>query len=227
MTSKFSTALTRLQSHDTQVEIIKRRLRAFARELDELSEMSRGNAEQAKSDALRGGGMVSRLVATNVHGLRPGIWQDWIRLNERSIALAELASTIRCELATLRPAREPKPVHTTIPIGGNVICAEIAREGEEIDTAEGLRTLSHEEFDELVADQRRCIGQALPVQSGRNIVRGPVLTDVRVNGRKGERVAFIIAEIDGDTDPEFAAMINEDGGGAGEEVVEGEEVLSG
>jgi hypothetical protein len=224
MRSLIGSAIARLQGHDTQVEIAKRKLRGVAREFDELAKMSRANAESAKRDALRPGKLAASLIADGVGGLRPAIWQDWRRLNERSMALTELASAIRCELAVLHSPHEVKPFpqdQHDVTTDENILCAEIAREGEEFDSAEGPMRLSAEAFDELVEDQRKLIGLPTSVQNGKNIVRGPVLSDIRVTGRRGRRIAIMIAKIDAETDSDFAAAIKmqTNGTSAGDGVV--------
>ncbi len=96
MRSTLGTAAARLRDHATHAEIVKKKLRDVARCFENLAEMSRGNAQAATWAAMRPGGPPTPEYA------RRETWADRSRLLERSAALGEMASAIRCELAVLR-----------------------------------------------------------------------------------------------------------------------------
>lgn len=87
--------LLRLDGHRIHAKLAKKELRKVARNFEELSNMSRLNAESATWAALGPHG--GPLRAT-----RREAWLDSRRLLERSAALGEIASAIRCELAAAK-----------------------------------------------------------------------------------------------------------------------------
>ena len=89
---------------------------------------------------------------------------------------------------------------------GKELTIEFAREGEDLDGDEPT-TLTPVMFDELVDEQRRFIGQPLPVQSAGDIVRGPVLKDVVVEEEDGTRVAIAVVVVDDETGKRFLEMV--------------------
>jgi hypothetical protein len=85
-------ALVRLRVHRTHDEIVRRKLREFARFLEELEVMALDHAIGA-TDALLGPGGPPTLEFT-----RSETWKDRVVLLERSAALGALAVVLRCAL---------------------------------------------------------------------------------------------------------------------------------
>lgn len=92
MRSALGMGVARLRDHRAHCEIVKRKLRDVARCFEELAEMSRDNAEAATRAALDHVGPTPEFS-------RRETWTDRQRLLERSAAMGEVASAIRCELA--------------------------------------------------------------------------------------------------------------------------------
>jgi hypothetical protein len=96
MVSTIATAMARLRGHRVQFDIAKRKLRDMARCLEKLSEMSRHNADSATRAAMGSEGPPTPEYS------RLETWADRPLLLERSAAIGELGSAIRCELASVR-----------------------------------------------------------------------------------------------------------------------------
>jgi hypothetical protein len=109
----------------------------------------------------------------------------------------------------------------------DTIRIELLREGEEIDSADGIHAMTADVFDEVTQEQRASIGQRMMIQKPgtRALAQGPTIKDVLVEGDPGERVLFAVVEIDASTDQDVVAMMYGDGEedeGEGEDGEEGE-----
>lgn len=107
----------------------------------------------------------------------------------------------------------------------DTIRIELLREGEEIDSVDGVHAMTAAVFDEVTQEQRAAIGQRMAIQKPgtRVLAQGPIIKDVLVEGEPGERILFVVVEIDEATDQDVVAMMYGDGEeDEGEEDVVGE-----
>jgi len=87
-------AIARLATHRVHRDLVVKALRKQARDFEELAALSAWNAEAATHAALVDGPPAP-------DSARRECWEDRLRLSERSAALGELASGIRCAIAAV------------------------------------------------------------------------------------------------------------------------------
>ena len=91
-TDRLTAAMARLRAHPVHYQIATEKLREVARLLEGLAENAAGNAESATAAALGPEGPPTPEFN------RRQTWPDRARLLDRSAAMGEAASAIRCAL---------------------------------------------------------------------------------------------------------------------------------